>query len=239
MKKKVSKLELIPPYGSSVRNTLVSVVTELPGYKEGIKKGFRLFTDKELADIKERYKDGLTWEEIDKELSGKGLFFKKANFRKYIQDGNISKAIGYKKTKNGRVAIFPADTISHINFIQYYCKVMDGEHVDNIFKLIESVEMQGISYFEAIESNLDENLYASIFRYLCYDEDNVEVAIEKALAPRQKDRDKFLKMLKDIDNKFQKIILKDISKFKSLLENHHLTVLETISENKEGSDEQN
>src|SRR5664280_421029 len=126
MKKKVSRSEVIPKYGSSIRSTLVSLVTKLPGYEEGLKKGFPLFTDKELTDIKERYKDGLTWEKIDKELSGKGLFFKKATFRKYIQDGNISAAIDYKNTENGRVAIFPADTISHINFIQYYYKVMDG-----------------------------------------------------------------------------------------------------------------
>ena len=230
MKKKVSRSEAIPEYGSSLRNTLVSFVTKLPGYEEGLKKGFPLFTDKELTDIKERYKDGLTWEEIDKELSGKGLFFKKATFRKYIQDGNISAAIDYKNTENGRVAIFPADTISHINFIQYYYKVMDGEHIDNIIKIIQPIVTEKISYFEAIESNLEayDNIYASIFHRLTGGDGNIDVAIEKTLKCRPDDRDKLLKMLDDIDDKFERTIRKDIDKFVSMLKKKYLTVLETI-----------
>ncbi len=236
MKKKISRSEQIPKYGTPTRSTLISFVTTLPGYQEGISKGFPLFTTKELDEIKETYKNGLTWEEIDKLLSGKGIFFKKATFRKYIQEGNISKAIGYKNTENGRVAIFPADTISHINFIQYYYKVIDGEHIDNILEIIKDEQ---IPYLDAIESNLSwkDNIYASIFDYICFSDGDAADAIKKALGCRPSDRDKFLKILNDIDDKFHKTIRKDIDKFVSLLKKKYLTVSETTSDNKEGQDE--
>lgn len=216
MKQKIRRSEQLPRYGTPLRSQLVSLVATLPGYQDGIRKGFPLFTNEELDDFKERYKDGLIWEDINGILSGKGIFFKKATFRKYIQEGNISKAIGYRNTESGRVAIFPADTISHINFIQYYYKVLDGELVDNIINLIKD---QKITYLDAIESNLGHRtLDQSIRRYLCYyDEGETEDAIKKALKYRPDDRDKFLKMLNDIDDKFNRIIRKDIDKFVSLL----------------------
>lgn len=237
MKKKRSRSIQIPKYGTASRSHLVSFVTSLPGYQEGISKGFPLFTSKELEEVKELYKDGLTWQDIDKLLSGKGIFFKKATFRKYIQNGNISKAMGYKNTENGRVAIFPADTISHINFIQYYYKVVDGEYVDNV---IDSIKDQQISYLEAIESNLAcSNIYDSILHYICDADRNTSVAISKALECRPDDRDKFLKMLDHIDKKFNKNIRKDIDRLISLLKKNTLSVFETMDDHKEVRDEHN
>jgi hypothetical protein len=237
MKPKTRRSEQLPKFGTPLRSQLVSLVANLPGYQEGLSKGFPLFTNKELDDFKERYKGGLTWDDIDRLLSGKGIFFKKATFRKYIQEGNISKAIGYRNTESGRVAVFPADTISHINFIQYYYKVMDGEHLDNILELIKDKQ---ITYFEAIESNLDtDNFYASIFHYICFGDGDASTAIEKALECRPADRDKFLKMLNDIDDKFNRIIRKDIDKLASSLRKKTLSVFETIDDGQEAQDEQN
>lgn len=238
MKQKLSRSERIPKYGTILRSQLVTLIASLPGYQEGLDKGLPLFTYGELNEFKEHYKDGLTWEEIDKILSGKGIFLKKATFRKYIQEGNISKAIGYKNTDNGRVAIFPADTISHINFIQYYYKIIDGEHIDTILDIIND---QQITYLEAIESNLCwiDNLYGAIFQYLCFDDGAASDAIKKALECRPSDRDKFLKMLNDIDDKFNNIIRNDIDKLVSLLKNHHLNIYETRNDHKEVKDEQN
>ena len=91
------------------------------------------------------------------------------------------------------MAIFPADTISHINFIQYYYKVVDGEYVDNV---IDCIKDQQISYLEAIKSNLScDNIYASIFHYICDADRDTSEAIKKALECRPDDRDKILKML--------------------------------------------
>jgi hypothetical protein len=235
MKKKIRRSEQLPKYGAPLRSRLVSFVVTTPGYQDGIRKGFPLFTKEELEDFKERYKDGLTWEDIDRLLSGKGIFFKKATFRKYIQEGNISKAIGYRNTGSGRVAIFPADTISQINFIQYYYKVIDGEHFDNILEIIKG---QQTTYLDAIESNLGHRtLNRSILRYLIdYDEGETEAAIEKALKYRPGDRDKFLKMLNEINDKFNRIIGKDIDKLISLLRKKTISVLEIADDEEEDKD---
>ena len=235
MKKKLRRSAQIPKYGTASRSHLVSFVTSLPGYQEGINKGFPLFTGKELEGIKELYKEGLTWEDIDKLLSGKGIFFKKATFRKYIQNGNISKAMGYKNTENGRVAIFPADTIAHINFIQYYYKVVDGEYVDNV---IDSIKDKKISYLEAVESNLaSSDIYTSILRYICDADGDASEAIKKALECRPDDRDKFLKMLAHINKKFNKNIRKDIDKLISSLTKKTISVFETMDDDQEVKDE--
>lgn len=233
----MKRSEQIPKYGTPLRSQLVTLVSEFPGYQQGISKGFPLFTSEELNGFKEHYKDGLTWEDIDGILSRKGIFFKKATFRKYIQEENISKAIGYKNTEQGRVALFPADTIAHINFIQYYYKVLDGEHVDNLLEILKGKHM---TYLEAIESQVDfNNLYASIFDYICGYDNAAADAIEKALECRPDDRDKFLKMLNDIYDKFNNTIRKDIDKLVSLLKKKSLSVLETIGDKKEFQDEQN
>ena len=233
MKKKISRSQQIPKYGTPIRSTLISYLTALPDYQEGLRKGFPLFTTKELDEIRDNYKDGLTWKDIDKILSAKGIFFKKATFRKYIQEGNISKAIGYKNTENGRVAIFPVDTISHINFIQYYYKVIDGEHIDNILEIIKDKK---ISYLEVIENNLawKDNIYASIFDYICHGDGDTADAIKKALGCRPHDRDKFLKILNDINDKFDKTIRNDIDKFVSQLQKMYLTVFEITDDNQGG-----
>jgi len=235
MRKKLRRSSQIPKYGTASRSHLVSFVTSLPGYQEGIGKGFPLFTAKELDDVKELYQDGLTWEDIDKLLSGKGIFFKKATFRKYIQNGNISKATGYKNTENGRVAIFPTDTVSHINFIQYYYKVVDGEYVDSV---IDSIKDKQISYLEAVESHLaSSNLYASILHYICDADEESSEAIKKALECRPDDRDKFLKMLDRLDKKFNKGIRKDIEKLISSLKQKTISVFETMDDDQEVKDE--
>lgn len=243
MKQKICKSELIPKYESPVRTALVSWVTTLPGYQEGIQKGLPLFTKEELDKIKENYsnkknekENGLTWEDINRLLQSKGIIFKKATFRKYIQEGLISKAIGYRPTEKGRAAVFPADTISHINFVQYYYKVMDGEHADNIINIIKD---QQTTYLEAVKANLSwcDNVYAAILHYICFDDGDVESAIHKALENRPGDRDKFLKILDGIDDKFKKTIGKDIDQFVSLLEKKSLSVFETITDDQEGKNE--
>lgn len=236
MKQKKRRSEQLPKYGTPFRTNLVSLLATLPGYQEGMKKGFPLFTKEELDDFKDHHKNGLIWEDIDRILSAKGIFFKKATFRKYIQEGNISKAVGYRNTENGRVAIFPADTIAHINFIQYFYKVMDGELVDNVIDLIKD---QQISYLDAVESNLScDNIYASIFHYICFGDGDVSDAIEKALGCRPVDRDKYLKKLNEINDKFEKIIRTDIDKFVSALEKKTMGVFETIDDGKEDKNEQ-
>jgi hypothetical protein len=236
MKQKLRRSEKLPQHGSPIRTMLLSIVTDLPGYKEALEKGLPLFTKEELDDVKERYKNiGLTWEDIEQILQKKGIFFKKPTFRKYIQEGNLPKSIGYRKSEKGRVAIFPADTISHINFIQYYYKVMDGDHVDNILALFEDPK---ISYYETIESECQRpNFYASILHFICSGDGDAEVAIERGLKSRPGERDKFLIMLKDIDDKFNNTIRTDIDAMVSLLKKKKISIFEITDDGKETGDE--
>lgn len=234
MKQKIRRSEQIPKYGTPLRSRLIPMVVFLPGYLDGMRKGFPLFTKEELDQIQKDHKDGIIWEDIDRILSGKGIFFKKATFRKYIQEGNLSKAIGYRNTKVGRVAEFPADTISHINFIQYYYKVLDGEAIDNIIDIIKDHQ---ITYLEAIESHIArDNFYASSLHYVCFDDAEAYGGIEEALQSRPAERDKFLKMLDDIQDKFEKVIRADIDELVSLLKKKNISVFETVMDKPESVD---
>jgi hypothetical protein len=231
MKKKIRKSEQLPKYGTVLRSRLVESVQTLPGYQEGIQKGFPLFTKNELDEIKERYKkDKLTWEEIDKILSRKGIFLKKATFRKYIQDGNISEAIGYKNIKNSRVAIFPADTIAHINFIQFFYKVLEKKDADQILEIVQDWK---VTYSDAIEHLLDENIFKSIIDYIVYRNEETIDSIEEALEQRPADRDNILKTLEDICNEYLKTLEPKISKLVDLLEEKTMNFSETMKEGKE------
>jgi len=237
MKQKLRKSDRLPKYGTPLRDLLIFGVIAFPGYREGLEKGLPLYTMEELSEIKERYKDGLTWEDIDFLLSKKGIIFKKATFRKYIQEGNLSKAINYRNTESGRVAVFPSDTIAHINFIQYYYKIMDGADFDSVIK---SMIEQQISYHDAIASRTDfDNVYAAILRYICWGDAQIETAIKKALKRRPNDRDKYLKMVQNIYGKFADTIEKDINDLVSQLQGESITAFETIDFDQEEKDEQN
>ncbi len=230
MKKKIRKSEQLPKYGTILRSRLVNAVETLPGYKEGIAKGLALFTSEELDEIKERHKDGLTWEEIDRELSRKGIFFKKATFRKYIQDGNLSEAIGYKTIQHSRVAIFPAETINHINFIHFFYKVLERNVADQILEIVQDWQ---ITYADAIEHVIDKSIFTAIIDHIVYMNDETIDVIKEALEQRPVDRDDILKTLEDICDEYVKTIEPRISKLVGLLEEKTMNFSETMKEGKE------
>jgi hypothetical protein len=155
---------------------------ESKGYKESVGKGLPFFTLKELADLERKYKSEITWNEIDTELSKKGMIFKKATFRKYIQERKIPSSKGYRVTKKGREAIYPEDTIGHINFIQYFYRVADNEVID---KLLELFSEQTIYAKDAIEEQIEgQNLREGVFTYLrnmSFADDDIQQAIYDVL----------------------------------------------------------
>jgi hypothetical protein len=229
--KKLSKSEKLPKYGTLLRSRLLLHVTKTKGYQENLNRGFPLFSHKELENIKKRYKDGLAWNEIEKELLRKKIVLKKPTFRKYIQEKNLPEAKGYRNMDGKRVAIFPADIISHINFIHYFYKVADGDIIDGLLDLV--VETQ-VTYLEAIESKLPsiDNLYAAIYHYLCFNDAEAYETIEETLSNRQEDQQKALSMLEDIDKKFNDIIAEDTSKLISFLKEKYISPLEIPDDEK-------
>lgn len=182
MKKAAKKSDRLPKYWSYHRKLLNELLLKSDGYKESVKKGLPFFTLEELAELGKKYKRGITWNEIDTELSKKGMIFKKATFRKYIQGKKIPSTYKYQATKKGREAIYAGDTIEHINLIQYFYRIADNEIIDAI---LEAFSEQTISAEEAIEEQLcGSSLREGVFMYLrdmSDDENDIEQAIYNVL----------------------------------------------------------
>jgi hypothetical protein len=196
--KKRNKSDLLPPYRSWARAQLVERVTSLPDYVNNLEKGYQFFTQEELANLRNRYSKGFTWEDIDQELSRKGILLKKGTFRKYIQEGNLPRAVGYRNRENGRVALFPADIISHINFILYFFKVAERTQLVEILELIRKLSPTSTEY-ESVSCELIDypSPEAAYNHYVSSDGEDPDIinAIEKAFVTRPGDKRRLLAKL--------------------------------------------
>ena len=169
MPKSKSKTEKLPPYSTHARTVLVNYITEFPDYQEKIKEGYPLRTADELKKIISRFSDGLTFEEINEEQAQKSpmIKLKKPTFRKYIQDALLPQSIGYRLVGKKRLAVFPKDVISHINFLYYFYQVADNKIVDFLLSLFETDKIGKMTLLEAIESvSQRQNIYADVYHYL-------------------------------------------------------------------------
>lgn len=234
-KTRVKKSDQLPQYGTSRRTVLAGVLTSLPAYVESLEKGHHLFTKEELDDIEKRYDTGLTWEDIERELSKKhiSLTLKKVTFRKYIKDGLLPRAKSYRITVNGRVAVFPPDTIRHINIIRYFFKVATGDISDQLFDVIR---FEKVSLLVAVESQMPTygNLWAGVNHYLVSEDDEGRAAIELGLAKRKDFQKKALDMLYEIDDSYKKYVVKKVMKLEKFLKENYIEV-EDLPEEKEFS----
>ena len=222
MAKSKTKTEKIPPYNTFARTVLVKHVVEFQDYKEKIKEGYPLRTAEELDEIITRYEDGLTFEDINNEQSIKSptIKLKKPTFRKYIQDNLLPKSKGYKVVGQKRMAVFPNNIISHINFLYYFYQVADKKTVDLLLVVLKADQIGTMTFLEAIESVSDyDNLYAGIYHYICFDDGDIASAIEHVLANKPLDQKKVLKILNEIDKKFE-VVTKEISKLERYLKQH-------------------
>lgn len=220
-KKKISKSERIPKLGSPARDIMLNNLTDMADYTNAMKRGLPFFTKVELENIEEKYKDGITWDEVESVLSAKGTLLKYATFRKYIQDAIIPKAKSHKSTESGRVAIYESNLIRHLNFVNFFYNVTDAPMIDELMKIIGNYE---ISYKDAIESFLESgNLYLELVHEMTKGYSDATDAIEKALANRD-DKLKILKMFERIREKYEKYIEKDLSELLNLLESQKMLV---------------
>lgn len=222
MPKSKSKTEKLPPYSTHARTVLVNYITEFPDYQEKIKEGYPLRTANELKKIISRFSDGLTFEEINEEQAQKSpmIKLKKPTFRKYIQDALLPQSIGYRLVGKKRLAVFPKDVISHINFLYYFYQVADNKIVDFLLSLFETDKIGKMTLLEAIESvSQRQNIYADVYHYLCFDDGDISYTIESVLRNKPQECQTALKMLERVDEKFR-ILEDEISKLKSYLEQH-------------------
>lgn len=227
---RTKKSDKIPKYGDIKRKFLLQIIPSLEVYKNTLEKGLPvLFTGAELEQLKDKYKDGITWNEVDRELSQKGIPLEKVTFRKYIQDRFLSKATSYRNTDTGRVAVFPPDTIENINFINFFFKAADKKQIESILNLLPDGEA---TYLEAVESRLESgrNIYAAILHYICFDDNDVYEAIHEALSTRPKVMKAVLKKLAKIDRKFQAAVDPEIRELISFLEGESIPLVNVMTE---------
>lgn len=227
---RTKKSDKLPKYGDISRKFLLQLVPSLEVYRKTLEKGSPvLFTEEELRHLNDKYKDGITWDEVDKELSQKGIPLEKVTFRKYIQDGFLSKATDYRNTEKGRVAVFPSDTIEHINFINFFYKAADKQQIENILDLLPDEE---VTYLEAVEARLEsyESIYAAVLHYICFDDNDAFEAIQEGLSTRPEDRNAIIKMLNKIDEKYKATIDIEIRKLISFLEKKRLPLIDVMTD---------
>ncbi len=224
-KKKISKLKLILEFCSPVRKVLLEKLTELPDYIKALDRGLRFFTEEQLIQIELKYADGLTWEEIKTVMANQGTSLKQATFRKYIQDGVIPKAIGYKS----RVAIYDKKIIRNLNFVNFFYKETDAPIIDFMISLVSNMTISG---YEAVESKLAEHsrpLYLEIIDEITGSSENATDAIHKAL-PACDDKAKAIKMINKIINNYNRIISPDVDELCKHLKSMNVFISQIPSE---------
>jgi hypothetical protein len=203
MKKESTKSDKLPKHWSYQRKMLSDLLLKSKGYNESVKKGLPFFTIKELEKLRKNYSGGITWNEIDTELSKKGMIFKKATFRKYIQEKKIPQSRGYRATKKGREAIYPGEIIGHINLIQYIYRIADNEAID---MLLDAISEERISVKDALEEQIESgNLREGVFMYLrdmSSPDDDIRQAIEDVLLDNPEIMEKALSGLEEIYDAF-------------------------------------
>ena len=165
------------------QTVLTDTLLESVGYNDSIKKGLRFFTKEKLDKLEDRYQDGMTWNEIETELTSQGIIFKKSNFRKYLQEKKLSPAIDYKKSSRGREAVYPNDTIRRINYLQYIHQIADSKVLDLLDEILAEKK---ISAADAIAGQLSgESIPYSVGLYLngiSFPDDDIEQAIGDILS---------------------------------------------------------
>lgn len=196
-------------------------------YKKTIEKGLRFYTTDQLQDIEKKYEDGITWKEIDAELASQGMIFKKATFRKYVQEKKIPSSIDYKKSRKGREAVYPKDTIKYINLFQYLHRVADNKSIDSLLTLLHS---EKVTAKEAIEGELDsQNLQDGVLMYLrgiSYEGNDLEKSMADIIGDEPEIYDKATLLLQKMRDTFEK----QYEEFEKLLNSHKIFISTTTDD---------
>ena len=217
---KKSRSELLSPYNSPPRTLCLNVLLGLQDYKEKQKEGYPLRTEEELKKISDKYSlkregsktGGITFDEINEEQGKKSpiIKLKKPTFRKYIQDSLLPKSIGYTNVGNKRMALFPNDIITHINFLYYFYQVADSEAL-KVFESIKNIDLNQlytsfghITFLDAIESSSEHiNIDLAVAYYCCVGDPNIIDVVQEIFSNRPEEREKIIKSIDEIETVFR------------------------------------
>jgi DNA-binding transcriptional MerR regulator len=116
-----------------------------------------LLDDRELREVEERYRDGITAVQVVDIFVARGLRFSEATFRKYVQQGLVprSRRVGRKGKHRGSLGVYPARTVRRINAIK---RLMGEGHT------IEEIQEQFLRYTDILET-LEEG-FSEVFTRL-------------------------------------------------------------------------
>ena len=209
---KKSRAEFISPYNSLSRKRCLDVLFFFPDYIEKQKEGYPLRTKEELEIISGNYSKeregskigGITFEEINKEQGEKSpiIKLKMSTFRKYIQNSILPKSIGYTNVGNKRMALFPNDIISHINFLYYFYQVAD---IKTLKALEEMQNALTITYREAIESSSEQASIDLAVSYYCgVGDPSILSVVNEVFTNKPEEKEKIIKMIEGIYERFNK-----------------------------------
>ena len=118
-----------------------------------------LLSDRELREVEERFRDGISAVQVVELFTGRGTRFSEATFRKYVQQGLLprSRRVGRKGKHRGSMGVYPAKTVRRINAIKRL--MADGYTIEEIQEqflrftdVIESLEEGLVDLFEQFET---------------------------------------------------------------------------------------
>lgn len=222
MNQKVNRSEIIPEIGTAAHRILISEVFKTQPFKESIQKGRPFFTEADLDQIEEKYPDGMTWKEIEQEISKKGLIFKKPTFRKYIQNKWIHGPFK-KQEKHGSELKYPSSIVREINFVKFLLSE-DGEKIKNILGILIDMFGQDNKYGDKLYDILEDkvtqdfafSLRTSIYDFLTLGNYTIIDAvrdIDDSIYENQEHKNKLEEHLEKISDLFNKHIEPEVDSF--------------------------
>jgi hypothetical protein len=147
------KMEGLPKVGTYWRRMML-LLTETSQYEEDIKDS-PFFSKDELNAIEEKYKGGITKDEILAELGKKKWLIKWNTVKHYIQKDMVPRASKRDKTGKGMISLYPPSFIRHLNLIRY-CLFSHKQSIKSLVDfLMEIVSNDDHSIIAAKSQDLD------------------------------------------------------------------------------------
>jgi hypothetical protein len=155
------KLENLPGVDDPFRKILLNNLTTYEDYLKDLKAGLPFFSEIELSEIEEKFKEkGMTRKDILALIYKKGWPLKENTLKHYIQIDQIPRAERREKSKSGMISYYPANTIRHLNFTRY-CLFSGSETANKLTTIFQELSSQDKNILMAKSEETDPGLAGS------------------------------------------------------------------------------
>ena len=208
MVKQLSKIENLMQLNKSFIKFFSNKIVHVEEYKDAIAKGLPFLTEDEITSLKEKYIEGVTWEDINSILSK--LLFRRDNFKKYLRLNLIDKQYKQKINSIGKTAVYPVDTVIQINFIQYYLKSSSKNLILFLQKTLDSFDASGIERLECLNDNVEfqhgnsTNIPLLKIKEQIYSEDIIDSDVRAILANDSLATEEYSQLDKELKDAYDK-----------------------------------